>query len=76
MLSILNLIFIVVAIIFFIWYSRYSYKIYYFLEQNDVTQDDYSVLIEGIPLIIFDEETSTVENANFNYRKLIKKTVE
>ena len=36
-LSILNYIFIVLAIVFFLWYQVYSYKVYYFLEQNDIS---------------------------------------
>ena len=35
--SVLNFVFIVLAMVFIVWYQYYSYKLYYFLEQNDIS---------------------------------------
>jgi hypothetical protein len=53
-LAILSLIFVVISIAYLIWYQLDSYKLYYFLENNDLSQDDFTVLVENIPSIIFD----------------------
>lgn len=36
-LSILSLIFVLVSIVYMFWYEFYSYRLYYFLENNDVS---------------------------------------
>ena len=55
-IAILNLAFTFVGIVFFLVYQAFSYNLYFFLENNDVTQDDFTILVENIPSIIYDEE--------------------
>lgn len=44
-LAYLSLTFVVLSIAYFIWYEHYAYNLYYYLENNQVTQDDFTVLI-------------------------------
>ena len=74
-LAVLSLLFVVVAIAYLIWYQLDSYKLYYFLENNDVSQDDFTVLIENIPSLIYDSQHRTMEQNSFNYREFIKEAV-
>lgn len=67
-LAILSLVFVGVAILYLVWYQLDSYKLYYFLENNDLSQDDFTILIENIPSVIHDSEHRTMEQNSFHYR--------
>lgn len=58
MLDILNLVLTVVSIVYFILYRKASYKLQEWLDYNDVTQDDFSVLIENIPKVLYSKGDS------------------
>ena len=53
-LASLNLMFCIIAIFYFVSYQIHCYKLYYFLEHKDIGQDDFTILVENIPSIIYD----------------------
>jgi hypothetical protein len=63
--------FCIIAIFYFVYFKTYCYKLYYFLEHNDVSQDDFTILVENIPSIITDDHKS-MEDISYNYKKALK----
>ncbi len=62
-LDILNLVTIFLLIVFFLLYRKYQYKIYSTIDFTMQTQDDYSLFITNIPIIM---KTSS-KDLKFNY---------
>jgi phage portal protein BeeE len=75
-LAVLNLLFCILSILYIGWYQKFSYKLYYLIEQKDVSQDDFTILVENIPHIIFDSERKQVAQNSFNYSSLIRERTE
>lgn len=73
--DILALVFTIFSIGFFI-YGRIKLKELYQWEENeDITEDDYTILIEDIPHISFDRKDALVKDINLEYENIIKKLV-
>lgn len=72
-LDILNLITIVLSIIFFLIYRKRQYEIYDSIDTNQQTQDDYSILIENIPIL---DLPADAEEITIDYRKKLKEILE
>jgi len=64
------------GILYFVYFQIYCYKLYYFLEHKDISQDDFTVLVENIPSIIYDEDRKSVDDISYNYKKLLKDRLE
>jgi len=45
MLAYLNLIFTILSLLYVLAYKIYSYKLYDFLENHDVSEDDFTLLV-------------------------------
>jgi hypothetical protein len=50
--DILNMICAIVSIVFFILYRKFQFKIYNIAETSSFSQDDYTLLVENIPIFI------------------------
>ena len=75
-LDILNLLFTLVSIVFF-FYGRVKLKqLYELLEGWDVTEDDYTLLIEDIPLIPYDANDDLVSYVTSDYKDFLKYHIE
>jgi len=48
----LNLVATIFSIIFFLVYGRMQYKIYALVDSENHTQDDYTILVEDIPIFL------------------------
>lgn len=75
-LAYLNLAFTIFSLVYLLAYRLYSYKLYDFLENNDVTEDDFTLLVENVPPIIFNKEYSTIDKCHINYEYFLRKTFE
>jgi len=71
----MNLVLTIISILFFIYGRIKLYILYNNLETWDVTEDDYSVLIEDIPIIPFLRNDERVKDINKDYHDFIKKIV-
>lgn len=49
-MNILNNVMVIISILFFYLYRRYQYKIYGMLDVHNLTQDDFTVFVENIPV--------------------------
>jgi hypothetical protein len=52
-LDILCLLIVIGSIVFFIFYRKLQYKIYDSIDSENQTQDDYTILVENIPILDF-----------------------
>jgi hypothetical protein len=52
-LDILCLLIVIGSIVFFILYRKLQYKIYDSIDSENQTQDDYTILVENIPILDF-----------------------
>jgi len=59
-LDILNFVLTILSMIFFIVYRRVFFKLQNWLDYNDVSQEDFSVLVENIPILLEDSNTGNV----------------
>lgn len=53
-IDILNLVLTVLSIVYFLFYRKLAYRLQSWLDYNDVTQDDFSLLIENIPSFLYE----------------------
>ena len=53
-IDILNLVLTIVSMVYFSIYRRITYKLQNWLDYNDISQEDYSVLVENIPVLSHD----------------------
>ena len=56
-IDLLNLAFTILSIAVFLIFRKQVFKVRDWLDFNEITQDDYTVLIENIPKFIFDDDT-------------------
>ena len=63
-LDFLNLVLTFVTIVFFVYGRIKLFSLYNSLETWDVTEDDYSVLIEDVPIIPFVRNDARVRDVN------------
>lgn len=73
MLDILNLVTIILSIIFFSFYRKRQYEIYDSIDANFQTQDDYTLFVEGIPILDLPADSNQVV---IDYRKHLKEVIE
>jgi hypothetical protein len=74
-ISILGLAITVVSIIYFIWYKSKQYKMMSWLDRNNKSQDDFSILIENVPMFIYKDGITTTKNVNYDYESMIKERI-
>ena len=74
-IDLLSLIVTVVTIIFFIYGRIKLRQLYWLLQRSDVTEDDFSILIEDIPPIPFMGNDTLIKDVNQEYKQFIKKIV-
>lgn len=58
LLDILSLVFTVISIVFFVIFRKHQYKLRDWLDFNEISQDDFTVLIENVPRFIYDPDTT------------------
>lgn len=78
-MDVLNLITIVGSIIFFVRYRQIQYEIYDNIDKSHQTQDDFTVLIENIPIMDFKEGSTLLmdkKKIEFDYEQELKSIVE
>jgi hypothetical protein len=78
-LDVLNLITIIGSIIFFVRYRQIQYEIYDNIDKSHQTQDDFTVLIENIPIMDFKEGSTLLmdkKKIEFDYEQELKSIVE
>jgi hypothetical protein len=73
--DILGLAFTVFSIIYFIFFRRELFRIRDWLDFNEVSQDDFTLLVEDIPAFIFDEDT-TKDSLEFEYKAELEERFE
>ena len=73
-LDILNLILTITSMVFFNIYRKIFYKLQNWLDYSDISQEDYSVLIENIPIILEDNAHQKIESGQ-NIELQLKKAV-
>lgn len=71
----LNVAVTIVSIIYFYFCRKYLSRINDVLEQSNVSQDDFSLLVEDIPIFVYEEETTT-QDVKFEYENFIKDKIE
>lgn len=64
----------VASIIFFYFCRKYQFKLNSILEHSNVSQDEFSIYIENIPIFIYEEETTT-DDVKFEYENFIKNKI-
>ncbi len=62
----LNIAVTIGSIIFFYFCRKHQYRVNCILDHRDISQDDFSILVEQVPLFIYDDET-TNQNVKFEY---------
>ena len=65
-IDILSLAFTLISIVFFLIYRKKQFRLRDWLDFNEVSQDDFSVLIEYVPRFIYEEDT-TKEEIDYYY---------
>ncbi len=78
-MDVLNLITIIGSIIFFVRYRQIQYEIYDNIDKSHQTQDDFTVLIENIPIMDFKEGSTLLmdkKKIEFDYEQELKSIVE
>jgi hypothetical protein len=61
LVSYLNIAVTVASIVYFYYCRKYQYKIFSILEHSQISQEEFSILIENIPIFIYDETTTKDE---------------
>lgn len=56
MLDILNLALVVISVVYFALVRRCEYRKFDIIENTEQTEDDYSVFVTGIPVLMYDEQ--------------------
>lgn len=69
--DILSLAFTVLSIIFFLVFRKKQYELRDWLDYNEISQDDFTVLIEDVPKFIYEEDT-TKEDIDYYYELELK----
>jgi len=54
----------IMSIVYFYFCRRFQFKINNLLEYSNITQDDFSILIENIPIFIYEGDTD-IKNIKF-----------
>jgi hypothetical protein len=57
-LDLLCLIVVIGSIVFFILYRKIQYQISDYIDAENQTQDDYTILVEGIPILDYKKRSS------------------
>jgi hypothetical protein len=71
-LDILNLVLTIFSIVFFNVYRKVFFKLQNWLDYNDISQEDFSVLVEDIPILLedkCDEKVETSRNIEIQLKK-------
>jgi hypothetical protein len=66
LIDFLNIGVTLLSIVYFYLCRKYLVKINDLLEQSNITQDDFSILIENIPIFIYEKDTD-IQNVKFEY---------
>jgi len=74
-LDIISLVVTFISILFCLYGRVKLYELYWFLEKGDITEDDYTILIEDIPPIPYIGNDTLIKDVNQEYRDFIKKLV-
>lgn len=69
--DILSLAFTVLSIIFFLVFRKKQYELRDWLDYNEISQDDFTVLIEDVPKFIYEEDTAK-EDIDYYYELELK----
>lgn len=63
-LDLLNLILVSVSIVYFILVRRYEYQRFNLIENEIQTEDDYTLEVEGIPVLLYSEQNKQMDYIN------------
>jgi hypothetical protein len=74
-IDILNLVLTVISIVYFLFYRKLAYRLQIWLDYNDVTQDDFSILIENIPSFLY-QTGAKKEEISYDYEFVLKNLIE
>jgi len=74
-IDVLNLVFTFVSIGYFLGMRKILYQFENYSKMDNFADDDYTILVENIPPFFFDDKT-TIDQANYSYRKSIEKEFE
>jgi hypothetical protein len=74
--DILNLLFTFVCLFFFIYGRIKLFQLYSMLESWDITEDDYTILVEDIPRIPYEGSDARIKDVNKEYQAFIRRQIE
>lgn len=74
-LDILNLVLTVVSMVFFLIYRKLAYKLQSWLDYKDVSQDDFTILIENVPAFVY-ESGDKKKDISYDHEYILKNAVE
>ncbi len=69
--DLLSLILTLASIVYFFFVRKWMYRLIAWLDFNEVSQKDFSVLLENLPMVIFNDNTK-VNEVDFNYELNLK----
>ena len=64
-----------VTIVYFILYRKAAYKLQNWLDYNDVSQDDFAILVENVPHFLYEKEAKK-QDMTYKLELFIKKSIE
>lgn len=74
MVDVLNLITIILSMVFFNLYRKVQYKMDNLINGSQHTQDDYTLFLKDIPILLLDESVDP-DNITFDYPDKLKKYI-
>lgn len=72
--DVLNLITIILSMVFFNLYRKVQYKMDNLINGSQHTQDDYTLFLKDIPILLLDESVDP-DNITFDYPDKLKKYI-
>ena len=74
--DVLSLIVVIMSIFFFLYYRSVQYDLYGKIERQIQTQDDFTIFVEGIPILDFQDNiaSETGKLIQFDYEQKLKET--
>lgn len=73
-MDVLNLITIILSMVFFNLYRKVQYKMDNLINGSQHTQDDYTLFLKDIPILLLDEGVDP-DNITFDYPDKLKKYI-
>ena len=62
----------ILSIIYFYFNRKHQASLMNWLDRSDISQKDFSILVEDIPLLIYENKDTSIEQINYNHEDILK----